>query len=140
MPNLSQTALNQIGLGDTIKFTVKDYNDTNTYVGEVVSICDYEMARSFEDVIARHQSMLIADSTLNEDISKYRFLVVKMYDGTRRPFAFDLDTGNSWFTNNEVDVIVPTTSWTITLTGCTRAQAITATYILKQQGYSCSLQ
>ena len=139
MANISQTGLAEINIGDNIEFTVKDYNDNVNYVGKVVAICDYETARSFEDVVARHQSILAADPSLDMDISHYRFLIVECSDGVRRPFAFDPSTGKSWFTNDEVDLIEPYETYYIRITGANLDQANIALRILKQHGYSCSL-
>jgi len=139
MANLTQMALSKVGIGDEINFTVKDYNDTIKYSGRVVAICDYQTARSFEDVVARHQAMLAADSHLNKDISVYRFLIVEGYDGIRRPFAFDPSTGVSWFTNDEVEVIDPVEVYCIVITGVNAQGANIALRILKEQGYSCNL-
>ena len=139
MPNLSLTSLNQVAIGDTIKFTVKDYNDNVTYAGTVVAICDDVTARSFEDIVARHQSMLAADGSLDVDITKYRFIIVDCYDGVRRPFAYHPVSGKSWFTEDKVEVLVPDGTYTITLNGVNSVQANIALRILKEQGYSCSL-
>lgn len=139
MANISQTALNQVGIGDSLVFTSKDYNDNVKYSGTVVAICDYETARAFEDVVAKHQSILLADSTMSSDVSEFRFLIVECYDGVRRPFAFDPVTGKSWFTGDAVEVIEPTDTYIITITGSNSEQASVALRILKQHGYSCSL-
>lgn len=141
MANLSKTTLNAVALGDCVKFTVKDYNDNVEYSGIVVAICDYETARSYEDVVARHQAMMSvsASANMNEDISAFRFIIVECYDGIRRPFAFDPVTGESWFTNNEIEVIDPTEEFIIGLKGCNRTQANIALRILKEHGYSCYL-
>ena len=139
MANISQTALNQISIGDEIQFTIKDYNDNVKYAGKVVAICDYQTARSFEDVVAKHQAILAADPALPTDVSEYRFLVVECFDGVRRPFAFYPATGASWFTGDAVDLIEPNETYVITITGSNAEQASIALRILKLHGYSCSL-
>ena len=139
MPNISKTGLAEINIGDNIEFTIKDYNDNVKYAGKVVAICDYETARSFEDVVAKHQSILAADPALDMDISIYRFLIIESFDGVRRPFAFDPVTGGSWFTGDAVELIEPNETYVITITGSNAEQANIALRILKQQGYSCSL-
>lgn len=139
MANISQAALSQITIGDQIQFTSKDYNDNVKYAGKVVAICDYETARSFEDVVAKHQAILAADPSLDIDIAIYRFLIVECFDGVRRPFAFDPVTGGSWFSGDAVDLIEPNDTFTITITGSNAEQANIALRILKQHGYSCSL-
>ena len=139
MANISQTGLAEINIGDNIEFTVKDYNDNVNYVGKVVAICDYETARSFEDVVARHQSMLAADPSLDMDIAHYRFLIIECSDSVRRPFAFDPSNGKSWFSNDSVDLIEPNDTYYIRITGSNLDQANIAMRILKQHGYSCSL-
>ena len=139
MPNISKTGLAEINIGDNIEFTIKDYNDNVKYAGKVVAICDYETARSFEDVVAKHQSILAADPSLDMNISIYRFLIIESFDGVRRPFAFDPVTGGSWFTGDSVELIEPNETYVITITGSNAEQANIALRILKQQGYSCSL-
>ena len=139
MPNISKTGLAEINIGDNIEFTIKDYNDNVKYAGKVVAICDYETARSFEDVVAKHQSILAADPSLDMNISIYRFLIIESFDGVRRPFAFDPVTGGSWFTGDAVEIIEPNETYVITITGSNAEQANIALRILKQQGYSCSL-
>ncbi len=139
MANISHTGLAEINIGDNIEFTVKDYNDNVNYFGKVVAICDYETARSFEDVVARHQSMLAADPTLDMDIAHYRFLIVECQDEVRRPFAFDPATGGSWFTGDAVDLVELNQTYYIKITGSNIEQANIALRILKQHGYSCSL-
>ena len=128
-------------MGDSVKFTTKDYNDNVQYSGTVVAICDYETARAFEDVMARHQAMrsTITGSNLEEDIKEYRFFIVECVDGKRRPFAFHPSSGNSWFENDEVEVIEPTQTFNITLAGCSMNAANIAIRILKEHGYNCSL-
>ena len=79
MPNISKTGLAEINIGDNIEFTIKDYNDNVKYAGKVVAICDYETARSFEDVVAKHQSILAADPSLDMNISIYRFLIIESF-------------------------------------------------------------
>ena len=139
MPNISKTGLAEINIGDNIEFTIKDYNDNVKHAGKVVAICDYETARSFEDVVAKHQSILAADPSLDMDISIYRFLIIESCDGVRRPFGFDPVTGGAWFTGDAVELIEPNETYVITITGSNAEQANIALRILKQQGYSCSL-
>lgn len=139
MPNISKTGLAEINIGDNIEFTIKDYNDNVKYAGKVVAVCDYETARSFEDVVAKHQAILAADPSLDMDIAIYRFLIVESFDGVRRPFAFDPVTGGSWFTGDAVELIEPNETYVITITGSNAEQANIALRILKQHGYSCSL-
>ena len=141
MPNLSKTALNDVKIGDTLKFTVKDYTDTVTYSGKVVAIVDSVLARSYEDVIARHHAMLSTDagSGMDENIDNYLFFIVESNDEVRRPFAYHPSTGDSWFTNDEVEVIDPTGEYIITIYGCNRSQANIALRVLREHGYNCTI-
>ena len=138
MANLTQIAPSLVRIGDTIKFTVKDLNDNNVYSGKVVSICDYESARSYADVAAIHQAMLAADASL-DDVSLMRFLIVECYDGIRRPFGFEIDASGSWFTGNAVDRIDVGKTYKIKLYNASADDASLAIRVLRSHGITCKL-
>lgn len=138
MANLSQISPNLVTIGNTIKFTVKDLNDTTVYSGKVVSICDYESARAYADVAAIHQGMLSADATL-DDVSNLRFLIVECYDGIRRPFGFEVNSKGSWFTGNTVELIDEGSNYQIKLYNATANDATLAIRVLRSHGLTCKL-
>ena len=139
MANLTQISPSMVSIGNTIKFTVKDLNDNTVYSGKVVSICDYESARSYADVAAIHQGMLAADATL-DDVSLLRFLIVECYDGIRRPFGFEVKAnGGSWFTGNAVELIDEGKSYQIKLYNVTADDASLAIRVLRNHGITCKL-
>ena len=139
MANLSQQSPNAVKIGDTIRYTVKDLNDTVVYTGKVVAICDYESAKAYADVLAIHQAMLAADGTLG-DITTFRFLIIEGYDKVRRPVGFEIGGRNSWFTGNELDIIDVGTEYTIRLFNASLDDATLAIRVLHEQGFSCKLE
>ena len=138
MANLNQISPAMVQIGNTIKFTVKDFNDNTVYSGKVVSICDYESARAYADVAASHQAMLAADATL-DDVSLMRFLIVECYDGVRRPFGFEINESGSWFSGNAVELIDPGKSYKIKLYNATSEDATLAIRVLRAHGITCKL-
>lgn len=139
MANLSQQNPNAVKIGDTIRYTVKDLNDTVVYTGKVVAICDYESAKAYADVLAIHQAMLAADGTLG-DITTFRFLIIEGYDKVRRPVGFEIGGRNSWFTGNKLDIIDVGTEYTIRLFNASLDDATLAIRVLHEQGFSCKLE
>lgn len=138
MANLNQIAPSLVKIGNTIKFTVKDLNDNTVYSGKVVSICDYESARSYADVAATHQAMLAADASL-DDVSLMRFLIVECYDGIRRPFGFEINASGSWFTGNAVELVDEGKSYKVKLYNATADDAALAIRVLRSHGITCKL-
>ena len=138
MANLVKISPNLVQIGNMIKFTVKDLNDNNAYTGKVVSICDYESARSYADVAAIHQSMLAADGTL-DDVELLRFLIVECYDGVRRPFGFEASGAGSWFTNNAVELVDEGKSYNIKLFNTSEDVATFAIRLLRNHGIACKI-
>lgn len=139
MPNLSHQSPSTVKIGDTVKYTVKDLNDTVVYSGKVVAICDYESAKAYADVLAIHQAMLAADGTLG-DITTFRFLIIEGYDKVRRPVGYEIGGRNSWFTGNELDIIDVGKEYTIRLFNVSLDDATLAIRVLHEQGFSCKLE
>jgi hypothetical protein len=138
MANLETISPLSIKVGDTIKFTVIDINDTTLYSGKVVSVCDYDSARAYADVNAIHQAMLAADPMI-DDVTLLRFIVVECYDGVRRPYGFQTDGKKSWFSNNSVEVIETGSEYQIKLYNVSNEEATLAIRILREQGYVCKI-
>jgi hypothetical protein len=76
---------------------------------------------------------------LLDDIETMRFLIVECYDGVRRPFAFQTDGNNSWFTNNSVTIIEIGEEYQIRLYNCSENDASLAIRILREQGIVCKI-
>ncbi|MBR1987480.1 MAG: hypothetical protein IKA36_00420 [Clostridia bacterium] len=138
MANLETNNPSLVKIGDTIKYTLKDLNDTTVYSGRVVAICDYESARAYADILAIHQAMLAADIQLG-DITTFRFLIVEGNDGVRRPVGYEIGGDNSWFTNNSVEIIDVGTEYTIKLFNASASDASLAIRVPNEQGFSCKL-
>lgn len=139
MANLLQKSPTLVKIGDTIRYTLKDLNDTIVYSGKVVALCDYESAKAYADVIATHQAMLAADSTI-DDVDTLRFLIVECYDGVRRPVGYQADGKNSWFTGNQLEIIEVGREFTIRLYNTSSSDAAMAIRILREQGFSCKIE
>ena len=144
MSNLTTYDPRSLKIGDTIKFSVKDYTDNVVYSGRIVSICDYQAARSYDDVVSRHQSMKSADATLG-NVETFRFYIVECHDGVRRPFGYCpsgpvVESGGfSWFANDRVELIMPGNEYTVTLFNTTSDDAAMAVRILREHGFACRL-
>ena len=145
MPNLSSTEPFLAKIGDYVKYTLKNLNDTTMYSGKVVAICDYEAAKAYADVLALHQAMLTGDAIVNsdsistvQDVTCYQFLIVECYDGVRRPVGFCTDNQSSKWTN-EFYIIEPGQTITISLFNVSISDAKLALQILTEQGFSCSI-
>ena len=139
MANLEQHAPASVKIGDTVRYTLKDLNDTVVYSGRVVAICDYESARAYADVVAMHQAMLAADTTLG-DITSYRFFIVEGYDKVRRPVGFEIGTTKSWLSGDTLEIIDVGTTYTIKLFNASLEDATMAIRVLHEQGFSCKLE
>lgn len=139
MPNLVSHSPSTVKIGDTVRYTLKDLNDTVVYSGRVVAICDYESAKVYADVIAIHQAMLAADGTLG-DITQYRFFIVEGYDKVRRPVGFEIGTNKSWVSGDALEIIDIGTNYTIRLFNASLDDATLAIRVLQEQGFSCKLE
>ena len=139
MANLEHHSPATVKIGDTVRYTVKDLNDTVVYSGKVVAICDYESAKSYADVLSIHQAMLAADGSLG-DITTFRFLIIEGYDRVRRPVGFEIGGGNSWFTGNQLEIIDIGKEYTIRLFNASLDDATLAVRILHEQGFSCKIE
>lgn len=138
MANLNQNSPSQVKIGDTIRYTLIDINDTVVYTGKVVAICDYEAAKAYADVVSTHQAMLAANA-LMDDVEDLRFFIVEGYDGVRRPVGYQVDGKYSWFTNNKLEIIEVGSIYTIQLINASAADAALALRVLNEQGISCKL-
>lgn len=138
MAHLNQYPLNQVQIGNTIRYTLKDLNDTVVYSGQVVAICDYESARAYADVHAIHQAMLAADNSL-DDITTYRFLIVQDSDGVRRPVGYEIRSKKSWTTYDTVEIIDVGKTFVIKLFNANAEDATHAINALRELGLSCKI-
>lgn len=138
MPNLERNNPTVAKIGDTIQYTLKDPNDTLVYSGRVVSICDYESARAYADILALHQAMTAGDSSLG-DVDTFRFLIVEGNDGVRRPVGYEIGGDNSWFTGNSIAIIDLGQDYTIKIFNASATDAALAVRILNEQGFSCKI-
>lgn len=139
MSNLGQSSPTAVKVGDTIRFTTKNIHDLTVYTGKVVSICDAVTARVYGDVAATQQAMWATDPTI-DDTDNLRYLIVECYDGVRRPYGFEADGTNSWFTNNQVEIISDGSDFRIKIYSVTSADAELAIRILREQGYTCKIE
>lgn len=138
MANLESQIPIVVKIGDQVKFTVKDINDTTQYLGKVVAIVDYQSAKAYSDIDVIHQAMLQNDATLDNP-ELMRYLVIECYDGVRRPFAFQPDGKNSWFNNNTLEIVELGGEYKIKLYNSSETDATLAIRILREHGFTCQL-
>jgi len=67
--------INDIQLGDIIRFSSLNPNDNNTYYGKVKGFIDYSIAVKYRDIVSYNNSVkLIVSSTPDYQDNKYFFI------------------------------------------------------------------
>lgn len=66
----------QLKVGDIVSFNTLNPRDTNVWSGKIKSICDYSIAKSFDDVDAYHHEVLKNSPNL-KDLDETNFIIME---------------------------------------------------------------
>jgi hypothetical protein len=83
------TSLNNIPLvlNIEVSFNLKSTTDRQTWRGQLVAVGGFDVANTYNDVLAAHNNMIPAVAKL-EPVS-LTYIVIRTADGALRPFATD---------------------------------------------------
>lgn len=98
--------VNQLLKGQTVRFRTLSPHDNVLWLGKITAICDYNIARKFQDIDTYYQDVLKVKSTMGARESlTYVILSVSENGATATDRVFALD----WMDPATVEVVVENT-------------------------------
>lgn len=96
-------------VGATIKFHTINGKDTHIIQGEVIAICNYQIAIAYGDVIKYHQEVLETNptTTLTEDATVLEYILIKDVQGVLKPYTKEWIDAASFYVldvSNDIDI------------------------------------
>lgn len=129
---ISEKTVSSVSVGERIQFRTISPHDTTVYVGDVICIGNYDVAKVFGDVSALHQDMLQQDPNLPDD-TLLNYLIVECHDKKRRPFAFN------WIQEGKVGIVSLGITKLIRVYNTSADDVKQIMALLRQNDITCSL-
>lgn len=93
---------NDLKVGDTIRFKVMNPHDNIVWTGKIKSVCDYDIARQYEDIDTIYQDVQREIRTLGaKETLSYLLLRVQENDTTISTRVFALD----WIDKSTLELV-----------------------------------
>ena len=123
----------EIKVGMTIQFQSNNPYDNNIYSGLVISLCDYEIARIYSDIV-RYNEEVQGELPDTPDIKLLNYFIVRNNTGNA-PTAFALE----WIKANTLKVIVVPRTSTLEIYNASDNQLKEAVKLLTNAGMSVKI-
>ena len=124
----------EIKVGMTIQFQSNNPYDNNIYSGLVISLCDYEIARMYTDIV-RYNEEVQGEVSETPDIKLLNYFIVRNNSGNA-PTAFALE----WIKTNTLKVIVVPRTSILEVYNASDNQLKEAVKLLSNAGFSVKIQ
>lgn len=124
---------NDLHIGDTIRFRSLSPHDNVTWEGKISSVCDYVIARNFDDIDQYYQDVKREQRDMSaKELLTYLLLEIQENNTQQRIRAFAVD----WIDTSTLERVLEDNNVDIRIYGIDPAKVDDVLMMLQAHGYS----
>ena len=128
--------VNQLSKGQTVRFRTKSPHDNVLWTGKITAVCDYDIARKFQDIDTYYQDVLKVEPSMGARESR-TYLILRVSENgataTERVFALE------WLNPATVEVVVENTYVDIRVYDINKTKAEDVMTAIAAMGYTSKI-
>lgn len=134
---MSMTTIDQIDIGQTIRFTTINPHDNIVWEGKVIAFCDYNIARMISDIDAYFQEIQRSQVSV-EDKTALQYIVLSVDENqtgvyTKRVFS------TTWIEPSSLEVVDVNLNVDIRIYDVSKEKIEDIIQLLRSTGYQVSI-
>ena len=120
-----------VALDTNIKFHSRNGKDTKLIQGHVVSMCDYDIAKVYSDIVKYHQEVLesVTAGTVPTDPTTLKYFVIRDVQGNKNSYAVE------WVEPTTLQIIADANNIILTVYDVPSSEGDTLVKLLRDNNY-----